>query len=605
MGGFFGKGKDKDKQDEKPVVPVNRPSRRAVVAAGSPGTQRVAAPGDKPPVQRATGPVVRPVPAPSTGESTGSVFAKAKGAPLPPPPTSDSDNLVLQPNAPVVRPDTKGPITSSAAPQFSGSLTSNSRTTGPARSGDAALVEFMITKARLISADQAELVQAKAQREGLPLDVAAVSLNLITEDQLVNALTQECWVPHLKVDKYEIRKKALDTISKEDAVHFGVFPVDKLGSLLTLAMVNPLDADTIRVLEGKTNLDIKRVVATRSEIHQGIEKYYSGKVEAKDTSISFTADSAMETKSVTQMLGNVKSADIVVPAPEPEIQDIDDLLTEDEVIAPAIIAPVVIEPPLVVPVGEVIELAEPEIIDSPALEARPAPLPAIAVPESDGFTPIPAPFQLDDAPMAVTPPPVKAQPVTQRVTAAEFDLDDTDALAPAIKPATETRPKISKPVQVTPPAVRQLPAAAQPAAPAPTPVAVPRSSSISRPVTGATRPASGTHARPSSGVIARPATGATRPPSGTHARPSSGAIARPPGSSSNLFPARTSTGRVANPKVVNLIPVLEEEFQHAITHGKAHVFEKWVGLQSRNRIINAITVEAEFDSLLADVFDGK
>ena len=35
------------------------------------------------------------------------------------------------------------------------------------------------------------------------------------------------------------------------------FPVDKLGSLLTMAMVNPLDQETIRSLEGKTGLDIK------------------------------------------------------------------------------------------------------------------------------------------------------------------------------------------------------------------------------------------------------------------------------------------------------------------------------------------------------------
>jgi len=69
-----------------------------------------------------------------------------------------------------------------------------------------------------------------------------------------------------------------------------------------------------------------------------------------------------------------------------------------------------------------------------------------------------------------------------------------------------------------------------------------------------------------------------------------------------MFPARTATGRVANPKIVNLIPVLEEEFQHAITHGKAHVFEKWVGLQSRNRIINAVVVEPEFDDLLAGLY---
>jgi hypothetical protein len=50
--------------------------------------------------------------------------------------------------------------------------------------------------------------------------------------------------------------------------------------------------------------------------------------------------------------------------------------------------------------------------------------------------------------------------------------------------------------------------------------------------------------------------------------------------------------------------VTEEEFQHAITHGKSHVFEKWVGLQSRNRIINAVSIEAEFDVLLAGLYAG-
>jgi hypothetical protein len=463
-------------------------------------------------------------PAPAQAPSQ-SVFAKGKE-----PSSKESDQLVLSPSDVQARPDTKGPIRNSSAPQFSGSLSGAARDAGPSRTGDAALIEFMVAKAKLINPEQAELIKGKAQRDQVPLDVAAVALNLINEDQLVNALTQECWVPHLKVDKYEIRKKALDTVSQEDAVRFSVFPVDKLGSLLTLAMVNPLDLDTIRALESKTGLDIKRVVATRSEIQQGIEKYYGGKVEARDTSISFVADAAQETKSVTQLLGNVKSSDsgfanetTGIPAPlaeaniTPEIQDIDDLLSADDIIAPAIIEskPLVEEAPLVVPAGEVIEIAEAPILDSSPLEARRAP---------------------------VLPPP----PVTGRITAPEFDFDETDSIAPAIKPATEVRPPVVKPA--------------------------------SEPVR-----------RPSTASVARPVTGAVRPSSGMHDRPAGQAGAR-------------ATARVANPKLINLIPVLEEEFQHAITHGKAHVFEKWVGLQTRNRIINAVPLEAEYETLLAPIF---
>ena len=548
MGGFFGKGKDKAKdkdkeqQSESKSMPAaSKLSRRTVVAGATP-TQRPTGPGKGPSTQR--GVAARPVP---------QVMAKPKA------PSSDSDNLVLSPGEMPSRPDTKGPITASTAPQFSGSISVGARTSGPCRTGDAALLEFLQNKAKLITPEQVDLITGKAQRDELAIDAAAVALNLFTEDQLVNALTQECWVPHLKVDKYEIRKKALDTIAREDAVHYSVFPVDKLGSLLTLAMVNPLDAETIRVLESKTGLDIKRVVATRNEIQQGVEKYYSGRVEAKDTSISFTADSGQEVKSVTQMLGNVRTAGDAgatiggssVPVASfggddilPEIQDIDDLLSADEIIAPAIIEPVKaieIEAPLVVPAGEVFEISEPQIIDSSALEAR------TAAPRSNlGFdTPLPLPAAF------TTPLP---PPKTTRVVAApEFELEDTEAIAPPIKPATEMRP----------------------AAYVPPPVAAPR-------------PASAPVARPVTASIARPATGS---------------INRP-GSSSNLFPARTSTGRVANPKLVNLIPVLEEEFQHAITHGKAHVFEKWVGLQSRNRIINAVPMDAEFDDLLAGVYSS-
>lgn len=356
-----------------------------------------------------------------------------------------------------------------------------SRPTGPCRSGDAALIGFLTDKAALINAEQAEEMRAKAQQDGIPLDAAGVALQLFTEEQLVNALTQECWVPHLKVDKYEIRKKALDTIAREDAEHYGVFPVDKLGSLLTMAMINPLDADAIRALESRTGLDIKKVVATRTEIAQAIDRYYGGKVAARDATMAFTQDA--EPRSVTQMMANVGSTTTAPPvAAKPtgddagsEIQDIDDLLSADEAIAPAIIDAV----PLVVPAGEVMEIdGSPS---SPALEA------------------------LGQKPIGTE---AKAKP-----PALEFDLEYESGSRPA-------EPGIAPPTS--------------------------RLQASSRPATSPAAPTTRTNAR-----------------------------------------------SAAAPGGVALVPVMDDEFKHAITHGKAHVFEKWVGLQTRNRIINATPMETE------------
>lgn len=536
--GFFGGRKNKTPNEDadratqnaaarksrRVVVPgqkateANPPTARTTQAGKAPvgrapagGTQRV----NKPPtqaLQRPSAPISRPDTARANQGDAGLTLGASTGVSAAPTPA---------------RPKSREPIANSAPLSFAGDLASGSRS-GPARTGDNALIEFLVNKAKppLLNADQAAHARSQANQTGVALDQAAVQLGFISEDQLVSALTQECWVPHLKVDKYEIRKKALDTIAREDAVHFGVFPVDKLGSLLTLAMVNPLDIETIRLLESKTGLDIKKVVATRSEINQGIEKYYSGTVVAKDTSLSFTQDEGTEPKSVTQMLTNVPVAKTEAiqasrPTPSgpltrvhvdvvPEIQDIDDLLTSDEVIAPAIIEPIGIEAigpgePAEIPLGELEPLAlSPNEFEEADPFAAADPFAPVSAPvASNGSLDIDLTLE-DTAEIA----PAKSAAKADRPSAPEF-LDDDATSAPAVKPAA---PK---------PAVR----------PAPVPKA------------------------------AAPAL-----------------------------------------QIINLMPVMEEEFQHAITHGKAHVFEKWVGLQTRNRIINGVAVEPELGTILASLY---
>jgi Type II secretion system (T2SS), protein E, N-terminal domain len=579
--GFFGgkkaKVKEQDREAPDQTSRTNK-SRRIVPASRSAsGGGPASAPAPAPKSDSRGAAVVRGGPARPTGKAgtdSGRVQeqrdqsasqAGSRQAPL------EIDGGIKPP----VRPKSREPISlgQSEPPKFAGALNiGNARKGGPCRTGDDALMDFLQNKASLIDGGQAGSVRAKAEQEALPIDVAAVQLGFITEDQMVNALTQECWVPHLKVDKYEIRKKALDTIAREDAMHYGVFPVDKLGSLLTLAMVNPLDAETIRVLEGKTSLDIKKVVATRSEITQGIEKYYSGQIQVAEVSRSFTQD--IEPKSVTQMMSKVaappttpsqsppsRSLPVVhqpppAPAPAdnivPEIQDIDDLLSSDEAIAPAIIEPISLKadaeivPMEPVHTPQVVEAIEaPPLVTPPRLEVAPPPMQA-------------GDLSFEEAPASEVPQQSltrKVQPTAPAkapVPAPEFEFADAPISAPISAPPKRAAPAPTPSAPPTP--------AAPPRAPAPTPAARP----------------------------AEPAAKAT----GTASQ------AKGPSATSRFV----GTGRTEKSGVVNLIPVMEEEFQHAITHGKSHVFEKWIGLQSRNRIINAQLVDNEMETLLAGLY---
>ncbi len=587
MGLFGGKDKKDSKKNES-TSSSPRKSRRIVAPGGKPAAP--AAPAT--PANR-SGSSANIKPAPPRPAAPAPAPAAPPAAPRPPtsrvvrqqPPAAPAAPMPDMITAPP-RPKGKDPITagSSRPPEFTGGLATAGRRDGPCRTGDSALLDFLQNKANLLDAGQVGQVRGEAETKNLQIDVAAVELGFITEEQMVNALTQECWVPHLKVDKYEIRKKALDTISREDATHFGVFPVDKLGSLLTLAMVNPLDVETIRILENKTSLDIKKVVATRTEIMQGIEKYYSGQVQAKDTSISFTQD--IEPKSVTQMLSKVAPSApppappsrpmptvTPVPAPTPtdnivpEIQDIDDLLSSDEAIAPAIIEPISLKP-------EAFEAVSVEPIEMEPMEFEPvasAPAaPAHKAPSSE--------FDIGDAPFADEETLTPNMPEPAAPVAAEFEMDDasTDAVIPPMPAAPAAKaPSIAPEFEfndspaITPPAAKAPPVPPAPKAP---PAAVPPPAAPPRP----------------------------SPPPARAPAPAAKSPEAPKPATSRF----TGTARSERSGIINLIPVTEDEFQHAITHGKSHVFEKWVGLQSRNRIINAVAVESEFDELLAGLYEG-
>lgn len=641
MGGFFfGKKKAKIEVSNDQQA-QNRKSRRIVTPGGKPPAAAGAAPAPaapppspKAPAQigkPATQKVVRPsAPAPAVATQN------RPAAPQPQRPVSSGkmpaqgDPLMFSTSAPAkapaagspqaagqapARPKSQEPIRASKPLEFSGGLAAAAGE-GPARTGDAALLEFLINKAHLLDAAQAQAVQDLSANENLPLDAAAVKSGFLTEEQLVNALTQECWVPHLKVDKYEIRKKALDTITSADAQHFSVFPVDKLGSLLTLAMVNPLDTETIRILENKTGLDIKKVVATRGEIAQGIEKYYGGLVEAKDTSIGFTQDA--EPKSVTQMMSKVATAAkpevgaasapqshpgpgkptakaATPPAPAkpapakpvnepnivPEIEDIDDLLSADDAIAPSIIepAPITIDPGAIEPIPD-------DQAFKPATSIQPVqPLTAKPAAVKPGIDRKTAPTVEIQMPSTVSGP---GKPADSGFLDLEVDISmpAVEPAKPAAKaPASPVAPPASKPG-----ALERIPP--KPPGQDPRFAPTPLPGSISPP--SATPPA---QVKTPILEVPQPATGSSR-------------MAKPPapiatGSSRLAATKQPESRRIPSPTgPVNLIPVMEEEFQHAITHGRSHVFEKWVGLQSRNRIINAVPIEDEVAEVISALRNG-
>jgi len=114
------------------------------------------------------------------------------------------------------------------------------------------------------------------QQTGKNLQDILLEKKYISEEELVETLSEQLQIPHIRVSNYAIPKEVLAEVPEGLAKQYQVLPISVTGDILTLAMANPLNIlalDDIRMITGK---EIEPVIAMPSELHDVIEKNYSG-----------------------------------------------------------------------------------------------------------------------------------------------------------------------------------------------------------------------------------------------------------------------------------------------------------------------------------------
>jgi len=97
----------------------------------------------------------------------------------------------------------------------------------------------------LIGLPQLEEALAKQQAEGGFIGEILVRLGFVKQDDIVSCLVKQCKIPHLNLLDYEVTKEVLQIIPKELCLKHNLLPIDKLGRILTIAMVNPFDVEAL------------------------------------------------------------------------------------------------------------------------------------------------------------------------------------------------------------------------------------------------------------------------------------------------------------------------------------------------------------------------
>lgn len=102
---------------------------------------------------------------------------------------------------------------------------------------------------------------AEQEKKGGFIGEILVDKGFAKQSDILLSLVKQCKIPHLSLLDYEINKDVLKLIPKEVCFQYSILPIDKLGRILTVAMVNPLDDEALaHIREACPDLRIKPIL---------------------------------------------------------------------------------------------------------------------------------------------------------------------------------------------------------------------------------------------------------------------------------------------------------------------------------------------------------
>ncbi|MBU8932377.1 MAG: Flp pilus assembly complex ATPase component TadA [candidate division Zixibacteria bacterium] len=110
---------------------------------------------------------------------------------------------------------------------------------------------------------------------GRRLGEILVGLGAITEDQLLDTVSERLNIPKLTLSSMVIDPTVIQQIPVDVARRYTLIPIFKIGTTLTLAMADPLNIIAIDEIQYLTGFSIKRAIASDSDIKAAIDEFYS------------------------------------------------------------------------------------------------------------------------------------------------------------------------------------------------------------------------------------------------------------------------------------------------------------------------------------------
>ena len=135
------------------------------------------------------------------------------------------------------------------------------------------LGEILVSRS-IITKQELEQALKAQKKEDKYIGEILINLGYAKEMDIVIALVVQYNLPYIAIDRYDIDKNILSLISKEFACKNKLIPLDRVGNVLSVVMVDPLNEEIKSQLHELTHCRIAPFIATEAEILNAVNRYY-------------------------------------------------------------------------------------------------------------------------------------------------------------------------------------------------------------------------------------------------------------------------------------------------------------------------------------------
>jgi len=174
------------------------------------------------------------------------------------------------------------------------------------------LVAILI-KGNLVKEKDLDKALEIQKKSGGSLGKILVDKGFISAKDLMVAMSRQLNIPPINLSKYKIAPSVIQIIPEKSAKKYSIIPVSKIGTVLTLAMSDPLNILAIDEIKILTSYDIDPVIATENDIREAITNYYG-----------------MHSQEISKLLSEVPQDEIEMASDEEEKIDVSEIAEESQ-----------------------------------------------------------------------------------------------------------------------------------------------------------------------------------------------------------------------------------------------------------------------------------